>query len=382
MTQHEHETQYEHFHWAIIQWTHTLVMKPMLLAARQQIAPYAPRVEHHVVLSVCGRGKESNATACDDMLAKAHPLTENVTCVWPRGIIDELRAFRHEQRLGKIGKYSWCWNGCDGPILSWYARVGQALKHLQFFWFLEWDVVWTGNIVSVLDAYHPDATANVSYDAQVDVFSPLRRRQQPQPHEMPGAAHPPDLICPNPGWAPLRWPHRHVRDRVLVPWNFTFKCVTEISRSSRRLLDRMLLFSQSESGAMFCEMRAPSVCAMQPWCRMRSLFDTPEHTRLFYTSHCAYNDTKRKCSQRSAAIIQARRKVSAADSGDARAVAAELASARERWVLSYLHDGGVKDAELASHATDDMLFHAYKWENVSFVLQRAWLGAAGNDTIT
>ena len=33
-------------------------------------------------------------------------------------------------------------------------------------------------------------------------------------------------------------------------------------------------------------------------------------------------------------------------------------------------------------ATDDMLFHAYKWENVSFVLQRAWLGAAGNDTIT
>ena len=133
---------------------------------------------------------------------------------------------------------------------------------------------------------------------------------------------------------------------------------------------------------MFCEMRAPSVCAMQPWCRMRSLFDTPEHTRLFYTSHCAYNDTKRKCSQRSAAIIQARRKVSAADSGDARAVAAELASARERWVLSYLHDGGVKDAELASHATDDMLFHAYKWENVSSVLQRAWLGAAGNDTIT
>ena len=68
---------------AIVQWTHTLTMKPMLLAARQQIAPYAPRVEHHVVLSVCGRGKESNATACDDMLAKAHPLTENVTCVWP-----------------------------------------------------------------------------------------------------------------------------------------------------------------------------------------------------------------------------------------------------------------------------------------------------------
>ena len=135
------------------------------------------------------------------------------------------------------------------PVLErlrrWYARVGQALKHLQLFWFLEWDVVWTGNIVSVLDAYHPDATKRV-------VRCPSRRFQ---PAAAPAAGR---TRCRAPRIHPtlyaqirLRWPHRHVRDRLAVELHIQV-------RDGNFALEPAVVGPESEKRSMFAEMRAPS----------------------------------------------------------------------------------------------------------------------------
>ena len=86
----------------------------------------------------------------------------------------------------------------------------------------------------------------------------------------------------NPSWANNRWAHRGKRDETKVPDAVTYRCVTEVYRLTPRLLQAVVNFSLSRRGAMFCEMRAPSICAMQPWCRMRSLFD-PEHIHILYS---------------------------------------------------------------------------------------------------
>ena len=57
------------------------------------------------------------------------------------------------------------------------------------------------------------------------------------------------------------WIHRLKRDEHLVPNNMTFRCVTEVTRMTHRLLQNMITFSQQKRGAMFCEMRAASICA-------------------------------------------------------------------------------------------------------------------------
>ena len=123
---------------AIVQWTHTLVMKPMLLAARQQILR-ARWAEHHVILSPCGQ----NETSCDDLMEAASPLRENVTCSTPTGIARDLPAFAnlratfHGRKFSapetvNVGAMRWCWNSCDGPYLHWYKLHGQTLSCASF----------------------------------------------------------------------------------------------------------------------------------------------------------------------------------------------------------------------------------------------------------
>jgi hypothetical protein len=72
---------------AIVQWTHTLVMKPMLLRAREQILR-SSFAEHHVVLSSCGQSEP-----CSTLLKRAEPLVVNVTCSTAEEVARELPAF-------------------------------------------------------------------------------------------------------------------------------------------------------------------------------------------------------------------------------------------------------------------------------------------------
>jgi hypothetical protein len=105
----------------------------------------------------------------------------------------------------------------------------------------------------------------------------------------------------------------------------------------------MLEMMQQPQAAMFCEMRASSVCAMNSWCTMRSLFDR-DRLHLFYTA-------------------KRHRQGLVADLGASATApsAAEIAWARTRWVNSYKNDGGVPDAAL-QRLDRPMLYHAYKWK--------------------
>ena len=323
---------------AVVQWTHTMKMKPMLLVARYQIAR-DPGFEHHIVLSSCGDG----APGCPALLAASAPLVENVTCSNASEVAAAIPGFSSLKQVfhGKkatipsvlgVGMHRWCWNSCDSPYLHWYMRIGWMLTHVRFFWFLEWDVVWTGSITTILAAWNSLNTSNPGLIGPYASFGEA---------PLPDDDH--DLLCPNPSWANLQWVHRGKRDEALVPNNVTFRCVTEVTRLSHRLLRTILAFSRSKRGAMFCEMRSASICAMQPWCRIQSLF-VPEAVRMLYTA------------RRIPGLLESLR-------NGPRATPKQMELATRRWVLSYVHNGGVTDSML-TNLSEPMLYHAYKWASV------------------
>lgn len=207
---------------AIVQWSHTLRMKPMLNAARRQIAK-VPWAEHHIVLHSCG----VNSTGCSDLLAGLHPITENVTCAYPAEMATELPALSglqstfHGAQVSRaeqleVGTVRWCWNACDASYIHWYKRIGIGLTHVRFFWFLEWDVVWTGNIAALLATWNA-----LSPDQDADVPRPNSERPRKGAIGSVVEDSEYDLLCPNPGWAHMKWVHRQKRDETLVPINST-----------------------------------------------------------------------------------------------------------------------------------------------------------------
>ena len=309
---------------AIVQWTHTSRMKPMLIAARNQIKDYAPIAEHHIVLFSCG---DPNVTkSCKDLRDELQPLTENVSCSNAHDVASTLPAFRsirHIFRGGKVtmsrelevGRMRWCWNSCDGPYLLWYRNIGRMLTHVNYFWFLEWDVAWTGNIVAILAAWSSRNGASAVNET------------------LGSKSGPADLLCANPAKANRFWAHGQKRDAKLVPRNKTWHCVTEVFRVTHRLLSRVVAFSNLERGGMFCEMRTPSVCAMEKWCTVRSFFDDARLPLLFSSQ---FNGSRQRDVTRSTTV------------------------ARDRWVRSYIHDGGVSE-DMLTDMHRPMLFHAFKW---------------------
>jgi hypothetical protein len=352
---------------AVVQWTHSLAMMPMILTARRQIRKSA-NAEHHLVLTSCGSGKEQPglSTRCAELLEQAKPLVENVTCHSSFELASMVPAFssvktvfkgnargapadfaKHSKDKGKhpldIGEGSWCWNGCDGPYLLWYHTIGRGLRHVQFFWFLEWDVIFTGNIVSILSSW---SDINEPFDVHADVVNPtgLELRQSRSNVSIESApalpSHDHDLLCPNPGWANLKWSaHRAKRDDSVVPSNRVYRCTTNIYRMTPRLLDAVLEFSENKRAAMFCEMRSPSICAMNSWCTMRTFFDT-WHTHYFHTGHANIRNTTQHAT-------------AGADNS-------ERKRAQLSWLRSYLSSTEVNDSQIMPHK--NMLYHAYKWQ--------------------
>ena len=371
---------------AIVQWTHTLRMQNALLLARQQVKrAQAEQLNggggrgivwgHHVLLQSCGAGRAKEESDCRGMrnTLEARGLTENVTCYTSVAMGESLPAlgnivnvFEHRGPHASnltVGSYRWCWHSCDGAYLTFYAQQQHRLQHYDYFWFLEWDVVWTGSLLRVLEAWSVTAPATSTSDAakllrtsSAKFWTPIvegtdismkrahekyrgdesllgelsRGRREhgaaPTATDASDRRATEDLICPNPAEVSRRWQHSPKRNYSLIPQMSTRMCVTEVTRMSRRLLAEVVAFALRKDAGMFCEMRAPTVCMRLPWCSVRTLFDPAHQPHLFAN--------------------------------------------RTRWTLSWgIPTFGItslRDSAGRTRADKDILYHAYKWPQKGF----------------
>ena len=265
-------------------------------------------------------------------MAYAIPAFSNISSVYK----DVKGAPGSKPRI-EIGNAAWCWSSCDVPYLVWYQHTGSRLQHVRFFWFLEWDVVWTGDIAAILT---PFSALHEVFDPTVDLRVRVKVNDSDSnsalfllPVDDSTRLFDHDLLCPNPSWGNLKWAHRGKRDHELISSPFVHRCVTNIFRMTHRLLAAVLEFSNQQRAAMFCEMRSPTICAMNSWCRMRSFFDG-RLSHLFHTAgryNASHSLTK-----------------------------SESDNARNQWVASWAAWTQVQDTTIGSMETP-MFYHAYKW---------------------
>eukprot|EP00320_Phaeocystis_rex_P000401 CAMPEP_0119066868 /NCGR_PEP_ID=MMETSP1178-20130426/9298_1 /TAXON_ID=33656 /ORGANISM="unid sp, Strain CCMP2000" /LENGTH=540 /DNA_ID=CAMNT_0007048497 /DNA_START=283 /DNA_END=1905 /DNA_ORIENTATION=- len=268
-------------------------MKNALLLARAQLSR-GTSFDHHIVLQSCGDSPPS----CNLLRAGLLPLEENVTCFDAKDMhrlvpathrLSQVAVGPHGQGARTVGAYRWCWYSCDAAYLSWFLSTKP--EGYTYFWFLEWDVTWTGDLAVVLGAWSTAAPA------------------------LTGST--PDLLCPNPSKAIRRWPHLHSRNISFIHYNDTFMCVTEVQRMSMRFLKKLAAFALQPEAAMFCEMRAPSVCHIESaWCTMGTLFDS-KHQRYLFADQA-------------------------------------------RWINTYTHR--ISRAAMEASIDRDILWHGYKWD--------------------
>ena len=289
---------------AVVQWTHTLAMKNAMLLARAQLGRRIG-FGHHIVLQSCGH----NAPGCEALLAGLRPLRENVTCFTAE---DMHRLVPATHRIGMVargphggaavqdvGSHRWCWYSCDAAYISWFVS-GKPIWYTHF-WFLEWDVTWTGDLAVALGAWNGASRSN-RRTLWHTTNSTLRSM--------------PDLLCANPSKAYRHWPHLHSRNISYLHYDNTFMCVTGLQRMSMRLISKLAAFASHREAPMFCEMRAPSVCKLESsWCTMDTFFDTA-HERYLFTD-------------------------------------------QKRWIGTYT--ARVSRAQMEDRIDHDVLWHGYKW---------------------
>jgi len=266
---------------AVVQWTHTLRMKNALLLARAQLRR-SVSFDHHIVLQSCGDVQ----LGCDALLAEAQPLSENVTCFTATDmnrlvpathrIANVARGPHGGSAVHEVGAYRWCWYSCDAAYISWFVTTRP--HSYDAFWFLEWDVTWTGDLAIILGAWNRADEAwnggNASTGRTKLHHSAARKRGT--------VDHSPDMVCADPRKASKAWPHLHSRNVSHLHFDQTFMCVTGVSRVSQRLMRAMVAYAKQEEAPMFCEMRLPSVCALNAaWCTMDTLFDDTHQQYLF-----------------------------------------------------------------------------------------------------
>lgn len=254
-------------------------------------------------------------------------LTENVSCYTSVAMGDALPALANIRNVFEhrgphaanltVGSYRWCWHSCDGAYLTFYSLERQRLREYDYFWFLEWDVVWTGALPNILAAWSlstPSTQGSAlaeslrassakfwtpivdgtqlprgkdalkqfdKYRGDTLVTGVLRSHAGKAPTAVSDLRATEDLICPNPAEVSRRWQHSPKRNYSLVPQATTRMCVTEVTRMSRRLLSAVAAFARRREAGMFCEMRAPTVCQRLSWCSVRTLFDAPHEKFLF-----------------------------------------------------------------------------------------------------
>ena len=260
----------------VITHTHTMRSRAALILAREQLSSHPSLLfYHHVAL------RADSQARCATMRAML-PFSENVSCVGASTIAALLPAIGQSGRLFSrqkpksiavedersraswaqgadlgVGSYQWSWSNCDATYLGWAALSGLATtQDARWFWFLEWDVTWSGNIATILAAYHgysgeaggrPSKGRARSEDLLCDVPLPAR------PQTTAGYKHMKNR---------RGLPHFIERNRSEYAFDVVWTCVIQLARLSARLLRHVIAQSRRPEHGLFCEMRAATMCSM------------------------------------------------------------------------------------------------------------------------
>ena len=260
----------------VITHTHTMRSRAALILAREQLSLHPSLLFHHHVAL-----RADSQARCATMRAML-PFSENVSCIGASTIAALLPAIGQSGRLFSrqkpksveveneqsraswaqgadlgVGSYQWSWSNCDATYLGWAALSGLAsTQHARWFWFLEWDVTWSGNIATILAAYHgysgeaggrPSKGRARSEDLLCDVPLPAR------PQTTAGYKHMKNR---------RGLPHFIERNRSEYAFDVVWTCVIQLARLSARLLRHVIAQSRRPEHGLFCEMRAATMCSM------------------------------------------------------------------------------------------------------------------------
>lgn len=252
-----------HVRLGVVQHTHTMAAAPSLERAARQLSEWNQHRSqhepisfmHHVVLWA------DEPSWCPLWGAKVALFTENVSCATSKAVARALPALGSTYRYRGTGSHTndlkrstynqeWSWNACDAPFLWWFRDVAHSA--CDYYWVFEWDLAWRGNLPAMLAAFHGrsfvdgDGTrvagSNRDEDLLCDFFS------------VGNGAH---------GAVTKRNAHLRKRNASHFPFPVLRQCSQQIVRMSRRLAERVTLWSQRSQAYIFCEMRAASMCAME-----------------------------------------------------------------------------------------------------------------------
>ena len=258
----------------VIQHTHTMRSREGIILARKQLSLYRSQLfQHHVAL------RADSQARCATMRAML-PFSENVSCIGASTIAALLPAIGQSGRLFSrekpsnvqvedersraswargadlgVGSYQWSWSNCDATYLGWAALSGLAsTKDARWFWFLEWDVAWSGSIATILAAYH-------GYSGEAG-GPPNRARTEDLLCDIPLPARPQTTA----GYKHMKnrrgLPHFIERNRSVYSYDVVWNCVIQLTRLSARLLRHVIAQSRRPEHGLFCEMRAATMCSM------------------------------------------------------------------------------------------------------------------------
>ena len=245
----------------IVQTTHVDVPEFSSRAIRMQRELQSQMSYKHHVLAW-----DLNTQYCTRMKEYlGHP---RVYCIESAAIKRQLPGITYAPWLGANGYGSnvraWAWDQADSVYLAWF---GNHTLSCDLFWFMEYDIDWTGKAL--------------------DLF---QRLDQTAPHL--------DYVCPHPKnftSAFLLDPTMANRSIAISVWNkihkrtageprHTIGCLIQLVRVKAKLLSTALEFAQNPRSNMYCEMRLASLCSAASWCRLGDFFDPQWGVARFFAS--------------------------------------------------------------------------------------------------
>jgi hypothetical protein len=188
-----------------------------------------------------------------------------VYCIESAAIKRQLPGITYAPWFGANGygndSRAWAWDQADSVYLAWF---GNHTLSCDLFWFMEYDIDWTGK---ALDLFQ-----------RLDQTAPHLDYVCPHPKNYTSAL----LLDPTMANRSSLW--THIYKRTAGEPRHTIGCLIQLVRVKAKLLSTALEFAQNPRSNMYCEMRLASLCSAASWCRLGDFFDPQWGVAQFFAS--------------------------------------------------------------------------------------------------